>query len=82
MNRLIANYCYGKSRSLLSELESIITQSGPIFKNDNAVVYMKIEEAAREVSVESIIKSFSSLKEERRAFQALVINHYGKSKNR
>ena len=53
---------------LIAELESLLTHSGPIFKNDNATVYMKIEEAARGKSVESTIKSFFPRKDGRGAF--------------
>ena len=39
-------YC-GESRSLISELESCLLHNEPIFKNENATVHVKIEEAAR-----------------------------------
>ena len=43
---LLPNCYYGESGSLIAELESRLSHSGPIFKNDNATVYMKIKEAA------------------------------------
>lgn len=67
---------------LIDELESRLSHSGPIFKNDNATVYVKIEEAARGTSVESTIKSFSRRKDGRGAFQPLVSNHAGEVKHR
>ena len=62
----------GESSSLVSELEPLLPHSGPIFNNDNAVVYVKIEEASRVKSVESTIKSFSRHKDGRSAFQYLI----------
>ena len=82
INPLIPSYCYGVSGSLIAELESRLSHSGPIFKNDDATVYMKIEEAARGTSVESTIKSFSRRKDGRGAFHALMSNHAGEVKHR
>jgi hypothetical protein len=79
---LLPNCYYGESGSLIAELESRLSHSGPIFNNDNATVYMKIEEAARGTSVESTIKSFSRRKDGRGAFQALMNNHAGEVKHR
>ena len=73
-------YC-GESGSLIAELESRLSHSGPIFKNDNTTIYMKIEEAARGTPVESTIKSFSCRKDGRGAFQALISNHAGEVKH-
>ena len=78
---LLPNCYYGESGSLIAELESRLSHSGPIFKNDNATVYMKIEEDARRTSVESTIKSFSRRKDGRGAFQALISNHAGDVKH-
>ena len=64
------------------ELDSRLLHIRPIFKNDNAEVYAKIEEATYETSVESTIKSFSRLKDERGAFQSFVSYHAGEAKNR
>ena len=55
---------------------------GPIYNNDNAAVYQKIEEAARGTSVESTIKPFSRSKDDRGAFLALIANHAGDVKYR
>ena len=65
---LLPNCYYGESGSLIAELESRLSHSGPIFKNDNATVYVKIEEAARGTSVESTIKYFSRHKDRSGAF--------------
>ena len=82
MDPLLPSCYYGKSASLISELEYRLPHRGPIFKNDNATVHVKIEEDALRTSVESTIKSFSRLKHGRGAFQALIINHAGDVKHR
>ena len=79
---LLPGFYYGESGSLIAELEARLSHSGSIFKNDNATVYMKIEEATRGTSVESTIKSFSRSKDGRGAFQALMSNHAGEVKHR
>ena len=48
---LLPNCYCGESGSLIAELESRLSHSGPIFKNDNDTVYIKIKEAARGISV-------------------------------
>jgi hypothetical protein len=79
---LLPSCYYDESGSLIAELESRLSHSGPIFKNDNATVHMKIEEADQVTSVESAIKSFSCSKDGRGAFQALMSNHAGEVKHR
>ena len=79
---LAPNCYYGVSGSLLSELEARLPHDGPIYKNDNSSVYMKIEEAVRGTSVESTIKPFARRKDGRGAFQALIANHAGEVKYR
>ena len=79
---LLPNCYHGESGSLIAELESRLFHSGPIFKNDNDTVYMKIEEAARGTSVESTIKSFSRRKDGRGSFQAFMSNHSGEAMHR
>ena len=79
---LLPGCYYGVSGSLLSELEARLPHDGPIYKNDNGSVYMKIEEAVRGTSVESTIKPFSRRKDGRGAFQALIANHAGEVKYR
>ena len=74
---LLSSFYYGKSGSLISELETRLPHIGPIFKNDNDMVYMKIKEADRSTSVESTIKYFSLSKDVRGSFQALINNHAG-----
>ena len=56
---LDANSYYGASGSLINELVARLPHTGPIYRNDNATVYMKIEGAVRGSSVESTIKSFA-----------------------
>ena len=63
MDPLLPSFDYGDSRSLISELDSRLPHVGPIFKNDNATVYVDVEIAGRGTSTESIIKSFSRNKD-------------------
>lgn len=73
---------FGASGSLMEELVARLPHTGPIYRNDNATVYQKIEEAARGTSCESTIKAFSRRKDGRGAFLALVANHAGEVKYR
>ena len=73
---------FGASGSLMEELVARLPHSGPIYRNDNATVYQKIEEAARGTSCESTIKAFSRRKDGRGAFLALIANHTGDVKYR
>ena len=82
MNLLFPGCYYGENGSLISELEYCLPHGRPIFKNDNATVYTKIEEDARGTSLESIIKSFSRHKDRRGTFQAFTSNHAGEVKYR
>ena len=75
-------YCSDENGSLINELVARLPHSGPIFKNDNESVFMKIEEAVRGTSVESTIKSFSRAKDGRGAYLALISNHAGETKYR
>ena len=42
---LLLNTYYGQSGSLLEEFIERLPHEGPIFKNDNATVYMMIEQS-------------------------------------
>lgn len=79
---LQAQAYYGASGSLLDELTARLPHIGPIYKSDNATVYMMIEKAVRGTSVESTVKSFARRKDGRGAFQALIANHAGDVKYR
>lgn len=79
---LEANSYYGSSGSLLNELVARLPHTGPIYRNDNATVYMKIEEAVRGTSIESTIKASARAKDGRGAFMALIANHAGDTKYR
>ena len=79
---LDANSYFGQSGSLIEELIARLPHTGPIYRNDNATVYLKIEEAARGTKVESTIKSFARKKDGRGAYLALVANHAGMTKYR
>ena len=82
MDPILANLHYAESRSLISELDSRLSHSGPIFKNGNVVACMSFEEADRGTSVKSTIKSFSLHKDGRGAFQSLISNHADEAKYR
>ena len=64
------------------ELVTRLPHTGPIYNNDNAAVYQKIEEATKGTSVESTINSFSRRKDGRGAFLAIIVNHAGDVKYR
>ena len=81
-NPLDQNAYYGASGGLADKLVASIPHIGPIYKNDIAAVYHKIEEASRGTSVESTIKPFSRRKDGRGAFLALIANHDGDVKYR
>ena len=76
------NSYYGKSGCLHSELVARLSHTGPIFKHDNGTVFMLIEKAARNTSVESTVKAFARKKDGRGAFKAIVMNHAGETKYR
>ena len=76
------NGYYGASGSLHDELNARLPHTGPIFKNDNCSVFIKIEKACRGTSVESTVKAFSRRKDGRGAFLALIANHAGDTKYR
>ena len=79
---LDAHSCFGISGSLHDELVARLSHIGPIFKNDNTSVFMKVEKATRGTSVESTVKAFSRRKDGRGAFLALIANHAGDTKYR
>ena len=53
-----------------------------MLNNEKSAVCTKVEEASRGVSVESMIKLLSRLKDSRGAFQALIANHAGEFNHR
>ena len=74
-NPLDQNAYYGASGCLADEVVARLPHIGPIYKNDNAAVYQKIEEAARGASVDSTSKPFSRRKDGRGTLLALIANH-------
>ena len=68
--------------SVVYELVARLSHIGPIFKNDNTSVFMKVEKATHGTSIESTVKAFSRRKDGRGAFLALVANHAGDTKYR
>ena len=73
---------FGKSGCLHDELEARLPHKGPIYKHDNTSVFLLIEKAARNTSVESTVKAFARTKDGRGAYQAIVTNHAGVTKYR
>ena len=73
---------FGVSGSLHDELTARLSHNGPIYKNDNCSVFLKIEKASRGTSVESTVKAFSRRKDGRGAYLALIANHAGDTKYR
>jgi len=59
---------YGESGILVGDLIARLPHDGPIFKNDNATVFQKVEETARGASCESTIKEFLRKKDGRGAY--------------
>ena len=55
---LLPNTYYGSSGSLFDELTARLPHTGPIYKNDNATVFMLIEKAVCGTSVESTVKPY------------------------
>lgn len=76
------NKHFGKAGSLFLELEARLPHDGPIFRQDNGRIYMKIAEAVKGTSVDSTIKPFMRTKDGRGAFQALISSHAGAVKYR
>ena len=56
---LDVNVHYSTSGNLIDELVSRLHHMGPIYRNDNKSVFLKIDEATRGTSVESTVKAFS-----------------------
>ena len=79
---LQATSYFGASGSLHDELTARLSHDGPIYKNDNCSVFLKIEKASRGTSVESTVKAFSRRKDGRGAYLALIANHAGDTKYR
>ena len=78
----VVNSYFGESGCLHDELVKRLSHSGPIYKHDNATVYMLLERAARNTSVESTIKAFARKKDGRAAYLAVIANHAGDTKYR
>ena len=78
----VVNSYFGKSGCLSEELIARLPHQGPIYKHDNATVFLKIEKASRSTSVESTVKAFARKKDGRGAFLAVMANHAGDTKYR
>ena len=82
MDLLLTNCYYVEIRSLIFELESHLHHEGPICKNNNAEVCIKIEAFSRGTSVESTIKSLSRHKDGHGSFKAMIDAPAGEVKHR
>ena len=78
----VVNSYYGQSGCLHDELIARLPHVGPIYKHDNATVFLKVEKASRSTSVESTVKAFARKKDGRGAFLAVIANHAGDTKYR
>ena len=76
------NSYFGSSGCLHEELVKRLSHAGPLFKHDNATVYMLLEKSARNTSVESTTKAFARKKDGRGAYLAIIANHAGDTKYR
>ena len=74
------NSYFGKSGCLHDELIARLPHQGPIYKHDNATIFLKIEKASSSTSVESTVKAFARKKDGRRAYLAVISNHAGDTK--
>ena len=79
---LLADSHFGSSGSMIAELEKRLPHTGPIHKQDNATVYVKIASSVKGTTCESTIKPFMRTKDGRGAFLALLTNHAGDIKYR
>ena len=66
--------------SVEEELVSRATQTHPLFRNDNASVYYKMEEATRGTTYAASIKPYQRRKDGRGAFKAIIAQHAGDDK--
>ena len=78
----VVNSYFGKSGSLQGELAARLPHTGPIYKHDNASVFILIEKSSRNTSVESTVKAVARKKDGRDDFLAIVANHAGETKYR
>ena len=59
-----------------------LPHAGPIFKHDNTYVFLLVEPASRNTSVESTVKAYARAKDGRGAYLAVLINYAGDAKYR
>ena len=76
----VVNSYFGSSGCLHNELVKRLSHKGPIFKHDNATVFMLLERATHNTSVESTVKEFSRKRDGRSAYLAVMTNHAGDTK--
>ena len=79
---LDGNNYFGESGCHHDELMERLPHTGPIFKHDNTSVFILLEKAASNTSVESTIKAFVIAKDVRGVYQAIITNHAGDTKYR
>ena len=77
---LVRDSAYGNSGTVLGDLIARASHTHVLYKTDNAQLYSLIEQAARNSSFLSTIKSFEKRKDGRGAWLALITAHVGDSK--
>ena len=77
---LVTDMAYGNSGTVLGDMIDRASHTHVLYKTDNAQVYSLIEQAARNSSFLSTIKSFEKRKNGRGAWLALITAHVGDSK--
>ena len=78
----VINYYFGFGGSLQDELVVRLPHTCSIYKKDDASVFLPVEKASRNTSVESTVKSFTRTKDGRGVFNAIIANHAGETKYR
>ena len=79
-NTNIINSYFSASGCLHNKSIARLTHKGTISKHDNATVFLKIEKAARSISVESTVKAFARKKDGRGAYLAVIADRAGDTK--
>ena len=77
---LVTDMAYRNSGTVLGDMIDRASHTHVLYKTDNAQVYSLIEQAARNSSFLSTIKSFEKRKNGRGAWLALITAHVGDSK--
>ena len=77
---LQAGKSFGESGSVIEELIKRLDHNDPLFVNDNATVYLMVEEATCDTVYASTVKPYSRSKNGRGAWTSMMNSHAGKEK--